>query len=89
MDKESTTTATETSRSEQTTTKSNDGEEYNLPVELFAGIVILIMGFLVLITPLIYEMPTNLVWDPIFINIASGAIYLLVGAFFLYRSDYI
>lgn len=89
MTRDSTTVTEETTTGEQTTTEPAADKEYNLPVELFAGIVIFIMGLLVLITPLIYEMPTDLVWDPILINVASGTIYLLVGAFFVYRSDYI
>jgi hypothetical protein len=89
MDGESTTTTEETTRKEQMTVESDTSREYNLPVELFAGIVILIMGSLVLVTPLFADMPTNLVWDPVFVNVSSGILYLIVGAIFVYRSDYI
>ncbi|MFC6907107.1 hypothetical protein [Halalkalicoccus tibetensis] len=87
MDSKSTTSTEETTTREQAATESAD--EYNLPVELFAGIVILIMGCLVLVTPLIYDMPTDLVWNPLIINLFSGSIYLVVGVIFIYRSDYI
>lgn len=60
--------------------------EYDLPVELFAGSVILIMGVLVLVTPLTTDMPADLPWNPLLINILSGGLYVLIGFFFLWRS---
>lgn len=77
-----------TTASEQESPEPSSENDYDLPVELFAGIVILIMGALVLITPVFSDMPADLVWDPILINGISGTIYLLVGAYFIRQAGY-
>lgn len=76
----------DSSANDQHTSDAPSENEYDLPVELFAGSVILIMGVLVLVTPLTTDMPANLPWDPLFINILSGGLYVLIGFFFLWRS---
>ena len=87
MTRKSSTVTDDGSTRNQTATEPAD-DDYDLPVELFAGIVILIMGVLVLITPLVTEMPSEFVWDPTLINGISGAIYLVVGAYFIRRAGY-
>lgn len=89
MNNESNTTTTDASGSDPTTNEASSGSEYELPVNLFAGSVILIMGVLVLVTPLITSMPTDVPWDPVLINATSGVIYVLVGAYFIRRSRHI
>jgi hypothetical protein len=59
--------------------------EYDLPIQLFAGTVIAIMGLLVLATPLVTAMPSDHVLDPTAMNVVSGGIYVAVGVFFAYR----
>ena len=72
---------------EATTDESGTPEtEYDLPVELFAGAVVIVMGILVLATPLITEMPSNWVWDPLLMNLISGSIYVIAGLFLIYRA---
>ena len=87
MTRESSTVTDDGSPRHQAATESADND-YDLPVELFAGIVILIMGVLILITPLVTEMPSDFVWNPTLINGISGAIYLVVGAYFIRRAGY-
>lgn len=77
-----------TTVTEQESPETSRENDYDLPVELFAGIVILIMGALVLITPVFSEMPADLVWNPTLINAISGTIYLVVGAYFVRRAGY-
>lgn len=83
MNNKSETTTADASGSDATTNEAPGENDYELPVELFAGTVILIMGVLVLVTPLITDMPTDLPWDPILINVTSGAIYMAAGAYFI------
>lgn len=83
------TTTADASSSDYDTDEVSDDSEYDLPVELFAGSVILILGVLVLVTPLITEMPTDIPWNPTLINVTSGAIYVLAGAYFIRRAGYI
>lgn len=83
------TTTADASASDHKTNKASDESEYDLPVELFAGSVIFVMGVLVLVTPLITEMPADTPWDPVLINVSSGAIYMLVGAYFIRRAEYL
>ncbi|WP_227379388.1 hypothetical protein [Haladaptatus halobius] len=71
--------------SEQQATETTTSDSYDLPVSLFAGIVILIMGILVIITPLFAAMPTNSAWDPVLMNLISGSLYVIVGAYFIWR----
>lgn len=87
MDNNKTTTADVSTNDE--TRKASDHGDYDLPVELFAGSVILIMGVLVLVTPLIADMPADVPWDPVLINGLSGGIYVLVGAYFIRRAGYV
>lgn len=87
MDNKSNTTTADVSANDETN-DAFDESEYDLPVELFAGSVILIMGVLVLLTPLIADMPANMPWDPVLINGLSGGIYVLVGAYFIRRAEY-
>ncbi len=88
MDNNKTTTA-DVSANDDRTNDASDHGEYDLPVELFAGSVILIMGVLVLVTPLIADMPADVPWDPVLINGLSGGIYVLVGAYFIRRAGYV
>lgn len=76
----------DSSADDQNASDAPSETEYDLPVELFAGSVILIMGVLVLVTPLTTDMPADLPWNPLLINILSGGIYVLIGLFFLWRS---
>lgn len=82
------TTTADVSDGDYETDNAADESEYDLPVDLFAGTVILIMGVLVLVTPLITDMPTDTPWDPVLINVSSGAIYVLAGAYFIRRAEY-
>lgn len=89
MDNNPKTTTADVSANDDQTNKASDQGEYDLPVELFAGSVILIMGMLVLVTPLVAEMPTDAPWNPVLINGLSGGIYVLVGAYFIRRAGYV
>ncbi|UPM45025.1 hypothetical protein [Halocatena salina] len=83
------TNTSETTTTDATTDESDaasDTNEYELPVELFAGSVILTMGVLVLVTPLITTMPSDVPWDPVFVNVTSGAIYVLCGMYLVHRA---
>ncbi|WP_129115351.1 hypothetical protein [Halegenticoccus tardaugens] len=73
------------STEDRVTTERPD-EGYDLPIDLFAGVVIVAMGILVLVTPLITAMPADAPWNPTAMNIISGSIYLLIGMGFLYRA---
>lgn len=83
--KPSTTTVDEPSENYEMT-ETSDESNYDLPVELFAGLVILTMGLLVVVTPLITEMPNDVPWNPVLLNVTSGALYIVVGAYFVRRS---
>lgn len=65
----------------------SDADEYDLPIDLYAGVIIAIMGILVLVTPLLTEMPADAPWNPTLMNLISGAIYLIVGLGLLLRAD--
>ncbi|RRJ31401.1 hypothetical protein [Halocatena pleomorpha] len=86
MDNNPQTTTPDVSATDDQTSKASDQNEYDLPVELFAGSVIFIMGVLVLVTPLITEMPADTPWDPVLINGISGGIYVLTGVYFIRRA---
>lgn len=88
MNNKPNTTTADVTTSDTQTNKASEESEYELPVELFAGSVIIVMGVLVLITPLITAMPTDIPWDPVLINMFSGSIYVLVGAYFVQRANY-
>ena len=62
-----------------------DDDEYEFPAELFAGIVITIMGILVLATMATTGMPTDHVVSPYLMNTLSGMFYLAIGGYFIHR----
>lgn len=78
-------TSTSSESIDDRATERDDEDEYDLPIELFAGTVILIMGILVVLTPLTTEMPGDWVWSPTAMNAFGGTIYIVVGGFLLYR----
>lgn len=80
-------TSDETDNEQSGATRA-DESEYDLPIELYAGTVILIIGVLVAITPFTAEMPTDWVWDPVMMNTISGAIYITAGVFLLHRHSF-
>ncbi|QRV17648.1 hypothetical protein JMJ58_22845 (plasmid) [Haloterrigena salifodinae] len=61
-------------------------DEYDLPIDLYAGAIILIMGVLVLVTPLFTDMLSDAPWRPTSMNLISGTIYVLVGLVLLRRA---
>ena len=75
-----------TSEAGSSINSTNEQTEYDLPVELFAGSVVIIMGVLVLLTPLITTIPQDYVWNPALMDLVSGAIYIIIGVYLLIRS---
>ncbi|WP_121741490.1 hypothetical protein [Natronorubrum halophilum] len=69
------------------TRAQSDADGYDLPIDLYAGTIIAIMGLLVLITPLVAEMPSDAPWNPMAMNLISGAIYVVVALALLVRAD--
>lgn len=68
------------------TRNGDEQNHYDLPVELFAGTVVTTMGILVVLTPLIANMPRDYVWNPVLMDLLSGAIYIVIGIYLLIRS---
>ncbi|WP_101295903.1 hypothetical protein [Halegenticoccus soli] len=81
-------TSTKDGQASDLSTIQKTDDEYDLPIELFAGTIILTMGILVLVTPIVTEMPTDSPWNPTAMNVITGGIYLLIGAGFLRRAGF-
>lgn len=73
-------------RDEPTDDPRTQPDAYDLPIELYAGVIIVIMGALVLVTPLLTQMPSDAPWNPTLMNLISGSIYVIVGLGLLFRS---
>jgi len=54
-------------------------DEYNVATEIFIGAMLTIIGVLVLITPVVSEMPRDLPVDPVLLDVVIGLLYLAIG----------
>lgn len=59
---------------------------YDVMAEVFIGSLVSIIGALVVVTPLISDMPEEHPWNPVLIDVLVGALYLIIGGFVLYRA---
>ena len=59
---------------------------YDVIAEIFIGSMVSIMGVLVVVTPLVSDMPEDHPWNPVLIDVLVGALYLIIGGFVLYRA---
>ncbi len=59
---------------------------YDVMAEVFIGSLVSIIGALVMVTPLISDMPEDHPWNPAIIDVLVGALYLIIGGFVLYRA---
>lgn len=59
---------------------------YDVVAEIFIGSMVSIMGLLVLITPLTTDMSEDSPWNPVFIDVSMGALYLIIGGYVLFRA---